>query len=114
MNQLTITIRSKFQAVHCWPECPYDEVGFLRNKHRHEFHVEVELEVSKSRQKEFFICKNTLNDFLKCYEGKDLGETSCEQLAVEIYGHMNSAFGDCIRVSVFEDGENGSTFYSVE
>ena len=103
----TIVVRTRFEAIHCWPECPYDDVAFLRNPHRHEFWVEVEIEVSHNdRDIEFIMAKRKLNAFLAASNKTDLGSTSCEDIAESI---MNSGtFQRVQSVTVLEDGENGA------
>ncbi len=100
-----VVIRTSFTAVHCWPECPYEDVNYLRNPHRHEFHVTVKFDVSyNDRDIEFIRAKEEIDKHLRTnYHCKDLGRMSCEDIANEI---MNK-FGACF-VSVFEDNENGA------
>jgi len=103
----TIIIKTRFEAIHCWPECPYDDVAFLRNPHRHEFWIEVEIEVSHNdRDIEFIKAKRELDSWLTSVFGKDIGSISCEELAETI---MNSGlFWHVQSVTVLEDGENGA------
>lgn len=105
MPKTGIIIKATFQATHWWPDCPFEEVAFLRNTHRHVFHVEVTIETNKDRGLEFFMEKNKLNEFLSQFEGTHLGSLSCESLAEMICKHMEANM-----VSVFEDGENGGFF----
>ncbi len=101
---IEIFVKTRFTAFHNWPDAP-EEVGFLRNIHRHEFHVEVRWNVSHSdRDREFFIMKRKLQTHLtKYYFGKNLGERSCEMIAYEIMEEFEAN-----TVIVSEDGENGS------
>ena len=105
--RITIIIRTRFEAIHSWPNCPYEDVTFLRNPHRHEFWVEVEIEVSHNdREIEFIKAKRELDRFLAGVYGKDLGSKSCEDIAENI---MNSGmFWQVQSVTVLEDGENGA------
>jgi len=41
-----IIINLEFEATHCWPECPIEEVAFLRSPHRHVFHVQMKRDVA--------------------------------------------------------------------
>lgn len=106
MPRTFISIKAKFTALHCWPECPFEEVGYLRSLHRHEFHVQVIVETFEDRQKEFIMEKNKLQKFLnKNYQNKDLGSKSCEIMSAEIAKYMKAK-----RVCVEEDGENGAIY----
>lgn len=100
-----VIVRYRTEGFHNWPEAP-DHRDYLRFRHRHIFHVEVQVEVSThDRQIEF----HTLRDFcLAKFHGGELGSQSCEDIA--------DALSEVIReywrvkfcsVSVFEDGECG-------
>lgn len=103
-----IMITAEFVAFHAWASCPFEEVSFLRHKHRHKFFVQVKLQVDHSdRAKEFFMEKEKLAKALEVYNNKDLGQRSCEQLAEEIAIH----FQDVKSVQVWEDKENGAEVY---
>lgn len=106
-----IVINARFAALHCWPECPFEEVGFLKHPHRHEFHVTVKWVVlHNDRDKEFIMMKNWLTDFTRYhFANKDLGRMSCEDIADKIYQATlrEDEPSGCCFVSVFEDGENG-------
>ncbi len=117
----TITVKTSFEGVHCWPDAPED-VKFLSFPHRHVFHVSVVLDVMHNdRDVEFFEFKAILDRFLAklcaTYNPstprlRDLGSMSCEQLAIKIHDFIYYAVGgvsvNC--VSVFEDEENGATY----
>ena len=30
-----IEIKTDFEAIHNWPECPFEDVDFLKHPHRH-------------------------------------------------------------------------------
>ena len=100
-----IFITTTFSAVHCWPDCPFDEVVFLQSPHRHLFHVRMEKEVfHDNRDVEFIMFKNKVEDWIKtnyCY--KNLGHKSCEMMARQLMEVF-----DCDLVEVSEDGENGA------
>jgi len=102
----TIIIRTRFVAFHCWPEAP-DVVAFLRNKHRHEFWVEVELYVEHTnRDLEFFICKDYIDSYISNYFTEQyLENMSCEGMATALLVQLKLPVKS---VSVFEDGENGA------
>lgn len=102
---LYIVIKTSFDAIHAWPDCPFFEVEYLKSVHRHVFHVTLKWEVfHNNRDKEFIIMKQQVESFIyKNWKGKNLGTKSCEQLAVELLKRF-----DAVYVSVFEDNENGA------
>jgi 6-pyruvoyl-tetrahydropterin synthase len=101
-----IIITTRFSAIHRWPDCPIEEVSYLRNPHRHEFHVTVKAEVNHdNRHVEFIQLKNKINQFLrKNWEEKDLGRMSCEMMCTK----LRQEFPILNYVCVMEDGENGA------
>lgn len=105
-----VYVTSEFIATHAWPACPFEEVSFLRNQHRHKFFVKVMFRVSKDdREIEFFMAKQQLDSFLYgAYHDNNLGSLSCEMLAKSIYTYMDSKVGTVIGVQVSEDNENGA------
>ena len=113
-NITFIVVRTQFEGIHWYPNAP-DEVDFLKNPHRHMFHVEVEIEVfHDDRELEFILVKRELDKFLKSIKAINSG--SCEIIAEMIqtflkaqypYYSMNGT-DRCVNVKVFEDGENGA------
>ncbi len=104
MIETYIVIRTQFEAIHQWPECPFDDVAFLRVPHRHIFHIEVKFKTSSDREIEFIRMKREVQAFLALnYIGKDLGKESCETIAEKILYSFHADF-----VAVFEDRENGA------
>ena len=101
-----IAIKTSFEAIHCWPNCPFEEVAFLRNPHRHVFHVVVKWPVQHNdRDREFIMAKHDVENFVgNSYQGMNLGAMSCEMIAEAI---LNS-FPDACFCSVYEDDENGA------
>lgn len=101
-----------FEGIHNWPGCPIDEVRYLRDLHRHIFHVRAVREVSHDdRDVEFIWFKHRIEQFIQDrFEAYDpfsktryLGATSCEYLANELMDEF-----DLCECEVNEDGENGS------
>jgi hypothetical protein len=91
------------EALHCWPECPFEDVAFLRKSHRHLFHIRCEKEVRHDdRDVEFIRWKREVSLALDRL-GYDLGRMSCEELAKWLLQTF-----DCHSVEVSEDGENGA------
>ncbi|CAB4149958.1 hypothetical protein UFOVP558_53 [uncultured Caudovirales phage] len=103
-----IEVRFQFEGIHHWPEAPR-EVDFLRDKHRHIFHVRARMNVSHDdRELEFILVQHKLKALVSCF-GYDLGRLSCEQIAYEILKYCVQDLGRSeIEVEVSEDGENGA------
>lgn len=110
IHQVTkaVFVTFQFEALHKWGECPLPEVNFLRDTHRHIFHVRMEKTVTHSnRDVEFIMWKRQILAYVREHlEGKDLGNTSCENLA-ETFAIMFDAY----KVEVSEDGENGAIYH---
>lgn len=113
MAETFIIVRDQFPALHSWPDCPHEEVAFLKNPHRHIFHVEVKVRVGHdNRAIEFFMLKNALSKMLHdLYSHRYLGSLSCEMLCNNIKTDLRYNFPvplDVHSISVFEDNENGA------
>lgn len=112
-NQLLgtrILSRLKVEGIHRWANCPIDEVSFLKNYHRHMFHITCSKFVCHNdRDIEFIQFSHTVQTYLnqKYYSEKFrclfFDNLSCEMLAEELY-HKFDLFG----CEVNEDGEGGS------
>ena len=111
MKKMYVFIRTRFEAVHCWKDCPYNEVSFLRVPHRHEFHVEVRFPVyHDDRDVEFIMAKHRVNEYIRAaWDGKDLGTMSCERMAIQLMERFKAC-----AVTVSEDGENGAIIVNEE
>lgn len=103
----------KFQhpGFHRWPQAP-PQRAYLANLHRHNFHVEVKVELHHTeREIEFHdlldLCKMF---FPMCIETQT---SSCENIAV-ILGHkLRGRYPSRhIQVTVMEDGETGAIYES--
>lgn len=106
MNTKTIVwISTAFQAWHRWKDAP-DDVSFLRDFHRHLFHVKVGVEVNHGdREVEFFTFKRRVEDYIhKVYADQPRLEVSCEMIAADLLKAFSAQ-----EVTVSEDGENGAT-----
>jgi len=107
MSKIFSKVKTQFEALHCYPDAP-EEVAFLRNKHRHIFNVILWIQENESRELEYFMIQHKLKGVLNLFEGKDLGATSCENLAETILEMARNTYPSReIRVEVNEDGENG-------
>jgi hypothetical protein len=95
----------QFSATHCWPDCPFDDVAFLRDPHRHVFHIKAYKQVSHTdRDVEFIRLKMAIERYLQFkYVVGDFGAKSCEMLAEELILRFNLS-----KCEVSEDNENGS------
>ncbi len=97
------------EGTHNWPDCPFDEVAYLRNPHRHMFHIKAYKEVTHSnRDVEFIMLKHKIQDyFVDTYYGEKnlctFGAKSCEMIAEELINEF-----DLSRCEVSEDNENGA------
>ena len=107
---MTIFITTQFEGFHQWAGAP-DEVGFLRNSHRHIFHVRVQFEVEHNdRDLEFILMKRKLDKFIADnIDKKDTG--SCEMMAEKIFKNFHPCI---VQVEVNEDGENGAIYYKAD
>lgn len=103
-----VIVRTRFEGTHCWPQAPL-EVSYLRFQHRHEFHVELKIEVRHDdRELEFILLKKDLRLFLGSGFNKETD--SCEAMAKSIIEWAKSKYGlgRFYSCAVFEDGENGA------
>lgn len=106
MNFIKVNIRQ--EGIHRWKNCPFDEVAFLREYHRHEFHFEIELEVTHDdREVEIIMCKRKLQLFIADMLEKPT-DSSCEMMAQEIGVYFETYYPSRkYKITVLEDGENG-------
>ncbi len=104
--KVNVIIKTEFEAVHCWPDCPLEAVSFLRNKHRHIFKVTCKAGVTHTnRDIEFIMLKRAVEQYLRStYDKKDIGGMSCEMICKDLL----DAFPVLNYVCVEEDGENGA------
>lgn len=101
-----VWVTTQFVGFHRWKDAP-EEVKFLRDYHRHIFHVKLAVQVThNNRQVEFFTLKKELDTFLELYKDQYF-EESCEMIAQTLL----KRFGARI-VNVSEDNENGATVTS--
>lgn len=89
-------------GYHKWDAAP-DDVAFLRNEHRHVFHLKVSFPVTHNdRDLEFFQVQRDLRKWAK--SPMNMNGKSCEMLAEDIL----KAFPHAAWAEVWEDGENGA------
>lgn len=118
----TITVKFQIPGWHNWPNAP-KKYEYLKNKHRHVFYFEAEIAITKEdREIEFIDLKSNINNLLcdeyGCFSPKsgfvgcDFGKYSCETIASATKHHLQGILKNkIVRVSVFEDNENGATVY---
>lgn len=103
-----IYVRNTLEAIHSWPDAP-EQVGFLRNEHRHLFFIKTTFKVDHNdRDKEFFIMQKRVRDFITHnYPMQGDGYyrvQSCEQVAEDILAHFY--LDGAVSCEVSEDAEN--------
>jgi len=100
----SVFFRTTFEAHHYWKQAPA-EVKFLRDLHRHIFHVKGSVAVKHSdRDVEFIILKRRANKIVAdALAAHDTRSWSCEVWAELIGRELELDF-----VEVSEDGENGA------
>ena len=100
-----IFITCRFAAFHFWKDAP-KEHAYLRDLHRHVFHVRLEKAVEHDdRDIEFIELKTRVQKHCQSYlaiRAKVEG-LSCEQMAIRLLERFEA---DLVEVS--EDGENGA------
>ena len=99
-----IWITTQFEGFHKYPEAP-EEVKFLRDLHRHIFHVKVWIEVfHNEREIEFISFKRHISNFAD----KISEDESCETMADNLADLLKAELPERkIKISISEDGENG-------
>lgn len=104
-----VYVRVKVPGLHRWPGAP-ERAGFLKEEHRHLFHIEVGFKVEGlDRELEFFDLQEEVLEAVKSigythWSGHKFGERSCEMIAAELLDRLNGA----VYADVSEDGENGA------
>ena len=99
---LTVFCRTSFEGFHSWPAAP-GQVSYLRARHRHVFHVRVDVPVMHGdRDVEFITLKHRVDEWIRTEAG---ASRSCEQWAEAIGKAFNA-----VAVEVSEDNENGATW----
>ena len=106
LMQKSIVVTLRIEGTHNWPECPLEEVSFLKHPHRHEFHIKVKKIVQHNdRDLEIIMFKRMMQSYFTAKWGKPakFGRMSCEDIAE----HLMDKF-DLQSCEVLEDGENGA------
>lgn len=97
------------EATHSWPGCPFEEVAYLRDPHRHVFHIKAYMPVTHTdRDTEFIILKHHIleyfytNYYCETQRLCVFGSRSCEMIAEELANVFTLS-----KCEVNEDNENG-------
>lgn len=119
----TVFATTSIVGFHFWEEAP-EEVRYLRELHRHNFHIRVELSVVENdREVEFHTLKRDLHawlgespDFNVATGERNFREMSCEMIATAILDWLRSQYPgrELYRVMVNEDDENGAVVAAME
>ena len=106
----------QIEGTHSWPGCPFEEVAYLRNRHRHVFHIKAYTKVNHDdRDVEFIMLKHRIEEYFydNYYSKVDklhvFGAMSCEMIACELMNEFGLS-----RCEVSEDNENGAIVTYVE
>lgn len=94
-------------GFHFYPEAP-QEVAFLRNNHRHQFHIRTTFQVEDSnREIEIFMMQDKIRNFLEGKYGSpcNFQNMSCEMIAQDICDHFSA-----VKCIVLEDGCGGGGY----
>jgi len=102
-----ITVTFRQEGFHCWEDAP-DSHAYLRDMHRHVFHVSLTLRSLKhhNRDLEFFAVQKIARH---AFERIVMDGGSCESLARRLAIEMRVQYKLPVRVEVWEDGENGAS-----
>ena len=116
-KKIAIKVSVLIDGLHHWPTANA-KVPFLRNPHRHLFKITVTLDLTCSREHEFFITQDVLlTEILTCGVGThkegaivsiDFGDKSCEQIASVLLDVLHEQKHPIVSVEVSEDGENSA------
>jgi hypothetical protein len=117
-----IYVQTQVEGIHYWKNAPKDKIlniKFLKNPHRHMFHIKVTLQVfDDDREFEFLLMKRWLTlvgttIFGEPFKLKPVA-MSCEMIAREILKKVyhflveSDSSPRCVSCEVSEDGENGA------
>lgn len=105
-----IEVQTDFEAIHNWPECPFNDVSFLKYPHRHKIFIVVKIQTGKDREQEFFRFKWHVDSIIEDLFGKEriklLGRRSMEEISNMILNILLQHYKKCnITVSASEDNQ---------
>lgn len=101
-----IWITTQFEGFHKYPDAPAG-VEFLKDLHRHQFHLKIWAEIfHNDRDIEFILFKRYIDSLIK---ENNFNFKSCEMISDDLQKEISSKYPDRqIRIEVSEDKENGS------
>ncbi len=100
-------------GFHKWVNAP-EEVKFLRDRHRHEFHIKVTVYVKHDdRDVEFITLKLAVDEYMRPLNPRqlfmDFQGKSCEMIATDLKDALEQINNYHVHsIEVSEDGENGA------
>lgn len=114
MKQSSIFVTHRFVGYHRWADAP-DRRSYLTERHRHLFHVRVDVDVTHDdREVEFHDLLDVVTDACEGLGqkargvGRDLGSMSCETIALYVVEKVLARWpGRTLACEVSEDGEAG-------
>lgn len=112
MNDAVIRVRFALPGFHSWPDAP-DRRAYLRDVHRHVFHVEVCTHVSHDdREIEFHDLQDEAREIFESILTSLTGPRSCEHMARVLGAKLREHHKRTFEVTVWEDNECGATVLS--
>jgi hypothetical protein len=113
--RIRIITKTQVEGIHRWRKCPIEEVSYLRNYHRHIFHIEAKAYVDHGdRDIEFIKLSHDIKTYLtekyysEIYKCLFFDDCSCEMIADEIIKRF-----DLYECQVSEDFEGGAIVRSI-
>lgn len=102
-----VYFKDRWEDFHLWWSAP-EEVKFLRDLHRHEFHIKVTIDVNHSdRDVEFILMKRWFKSEVVPVLQKMPPSKSCEMMAELVIDKVKEKYNSkFIEVDISEDGEN--------
>jgi len=101
-----VIIKLTYEGLHRWEDCPFEDVSYLREYHRHVFHIKAWKKVEHAnREIEVIRLKNDVKRYLSKRYKNNFGNMSCEMIAEDIAKQF-----DFQKVEVLEDNENGASY----
>lgn len=99
-----IIVKLQYIGIHCWKDCPLEEVKYLRDPHRHTFYITCKKEVNHDdRDIEIIMFKDKILAWLDQTYNGNFGTMSCEMIARALMNEFELNY--CM---VLEDNENGA------
>lgn len=108
--EMLVWTKVALPGFHRWPNA-HEERKYLRDRHRHLFHITVWTEVHHDERDVEF---HDLQDVIREWWGPGAREwdaSSCETIARELATHLYVSHDTlAYRIDVSEDGESGATY----